>query len=96
MLRLFQSSGAVEDVITRSRTTSGHVDGADDLLCPKVECVEEKLAMSLTTTAGTVPIILDYEHSLSENSANARQIKDDRNYTNYSKPNTAQRRGSCE
>jgi len=28
---------AVEDVITRSRTASGHVDGADDLLCSSLD-----------------------------------------------------------
>src|SRR5262249_25964965 len=41
---------AGEDVITRSRTASGHVDGGGDLLWPEVECVEEELAMPLTTT----------------------------------------------
>src|SRR5262249_11715714 len=43
---------AGEDVITRSRTASGHVDGGGDLLWPEVECVEEELAMPLTTTGG--------------------------------------------
>ena len=30
MLRWFQSSGSSEDVITRSHTASGHVDGSDN------------------------------------------------------------------
>jgi hypothetical protein len=38
---------AVEDLITRSRTASGHVDGAEDLLWPEVECVEEELGCRL-------------------------------------------------
>ena len=41
---------AGEDGITRSRTASSHVDGGGDLLWPEVECVEEELAMPLTTT----------------------------------------------
>ena len=49
-LAFVSKSWAVEDVITRSRTASGDVVGADDLLWPKVECVEEELAMPLTTT----------------------------------------------